>query len=121
MSPPPASISGLEADSVLRLRLKWNAQLEQLHEDIREFFEEDLTVLCVSLDMLLELFILDKRHICWKHHQRLGLHILVLLWPFPVLPAPFFVHQQAEIFICDSCRAEGPRPTEAATVCVTPP
>ena len=61
----PLIRAGLEADPVLGLRLKWHTQLEKLDNDIGELLEENLTVLCVSLNVLLELLVLDQCHIGW--------------------------------------------------------
>lgn len=55
--------AGREAHPLLRLRLERNAQFKQLDNDIGELLEENLGILCISLNMLFELLVLDQGHI----------------------------------------------------------
>ncbi len=59
----------LEADSLLGLGLKRHTELQELDNDIRELLEEDLTVLCISFNVLFEALVIDQCHVGRQHHQ----------------------------------------------------
>ena len=77
-------VGGLEDEAVFGLAGEWDTKLEELHERIGEFVEENVRVLGVSDNVLLEFLILDQSHVGGKHHQGLGLVVGELLGPVPL-------------------------------------
>jgi hypothetical protein len=72
-------VGWLEGHSFLLSRLlERNTKLEELHNNISEVVEEGLVVLGVLLNVGSERLVLDQSHVGRKHHQGLGLLVLVL-------------------------------------------
>ena len=103
---------------ILLLAGKRHPQLEKLHNDIPKFLKEHLIIRRIPLHMLLEPRILHQRHIRRQHHQRLRLHILILLWPVPLLEGPFLAEQKSEVVVRHDGGGEAPGSVEAGAVSV---
>ena len=78
---------------------KWNTELEESGNDLGEVVEESIIILGVLLDPWQETLILDQNVIGWKHHQRLSLLVLELLWSIPLLPLPALLKQQSVVVV----------------------
>src|SRR5689334_16656818 len=76
LPPLNLSVDGLEGPPLGALGER-HAQLKELGDDGREVLEEEVVVGGVLLHPLLELLVLDKGHVGGKHHQALGLLVLV--------------------------------------------
>lgn len=109
-------LAGLEDVTVLRF--EGNAELQKLGKGIGELVEEGLAVLGVTIDVLLELLVLDKCQVSRQHHQGLGLVVGVLGRAAPLLPSPLLVSQETEEFVGENGRAEVPRTVVAGAVSV---
>lgn len=112
-------LRGLKNKAVLRLTGERNPELDQLDESIRKVLEEGIVVLGVPLDVLLELLVLDQRHVGGKHHQGLGGLVRELLGTVPLLLIPVLLDQQTVELVGEDCRAEVPRAVKARPVRVT--
>lgn len=111
-----SSLESLERQAILGLALKGHAELEQFTHRVRKVLEEQLVVLGVEGDLFLEDRVLDEGYVRREHHQALGGLILVLLGPVPAAPAPFLLHQQAEVVIREDGWREGPGAVKAGAV-----
>ena len=67
--------------------------------------------------MLLELLVLDQRHVRRQHHEGLGRAVGELSGTAPLPPGPLLVKEQLEVVVGESGRGEGPRAIEAGSVC----
>lgn len=68
--------------------LKLAAQLKQLGAGRGKVVKEPLLVFGIDLDPLPKLLVLENRHVCWQHHQRLRLLVLKLLGTIPLALHP---------------------------------
>ena len=106
----------LQRHAIFLLALKRHPELKQLDDHVAEFLEEDPVVLGVPLHMLLEVRVLDERHVGRQHHERFAPRILVLLRSVPLLPAPLLRQQKAEVIVRHHRRGKRPGPVEAGAV-----
>ena len=100
-------VEGLEGVG-LGILLEGNAELEELDDDGREVLEEEIVVVGVLLDPDLELLVLDEGHVGGKHHEGLGLLVLVLLGAVPLLPLPLLAEEELVVVVGQDSGGEGP-------------
>ena len=67
--------------------------------------------------MLLELLVLDQRHVRRQHHQSLGRAVGELGGTAPLPPGPLLVKEQLEVVVGEGGRGESPGSIESGTVC----
>lgn len=108
-------VDGLE-DPALGVLGEGNAELEELDNDVGEVLEEELVVGGVLLNPLLESLVLDEGHVGGKHHEGLGLLVLILLGAVPLLPLPLLVEKELVVVVSHDGRGEGPGAVEAGAV-----
>ena len=96
--------------------LEGNAELEQLDHDLAEVLEEKVVVLSVLLDPGLHGLVLDESVVGGKHHEALGLGVLVLLGSVPLADVPLLVQEKSIVIVGQNGGGEGPGPVETRAV-----
>lgn len=111
------SVGGLEDHLLILGTLgEGNAELEELDDHSGEVLEEEIVVGGILLDPGLELLVLDESHVGGKHHEGLGLLVLILLGAIPLLPLPLLVEKELVVVVGQDGGGEGPGAVVTAAV-----
>mmetsp|Transcript_25474 Transcript_25474/g.42952 ORF Transcript_25474/g.42952 Transcript_25474/m.42952 type:complete len:427 (+) Transcript_25474:115-1395(+) len=78
-----------------------------------EVAEEGLLVVRIQTGRLGELGVGAQRHVSGKHHEALGLHVLILEIAIPLAGLPLLVHELHEVVVVEGEGTGGPGAVEA--------